>query len=111
MPAVLGVTGVAVIVVGLWMYPRRSEVSAPAFSAVVITGSSPYVNDHIDLIDYSVMQARPGVARVEVDVQLGGPAPVNGGLARLPRGAYVHITLAPGGQDAGLLAQSPLRPP
>jgi hypothetical protein len=54
------------------MFPRRPEVSAPAVPIVQID-SSPYVNDHMEMIDYIVWQGRPGVARVMIDVILGGP--------------------------------------
>jgi hypothetical protein len=92
-PAVLGVIGAAVIVVGLWMYPRRAEVSAPALTIMQITGSSPYINDHMQVITYTVAQARPDVAHVDIALQLGGPPhhAGPGGYTRVPRGAYATI--------------------
>ncbi len=102
-PTVLGAIGVAVIAVGLWMYPQRHEVSAPSVPTMSIFGSSPYVNDHMQIIYYTVWQDRPGVARVEVDVQLGGSPYVNGGYS-VPRGARTTIEFTAG---ARILACSP----
>jgi hypothetical protein len=95
-PTVLAVIGAAMIVAGLWLYPRRPEVSAPAAPTVQIDGSSPYVNDHMEIIFYTVSQVRPGVARVEVEVQLRGPPYVNGGYTRVPHGAYAIISFLAG---------------
>jgi hypothetical protein len=99
-PAVLGVIGTAVIVVGLWMYPQRPDVSTAA-ATLLVDGSSPYVDSHMGLYIYQVSQARPGVAVVSVLVELLGPPYTPGYVTRVPRGARANIQLFAGAPMRG----------
>jgi len=87
-PTVLAALGLGLIVVAWFLYPRRAPVEGVTGAGVVITGSSPYVDNHMGDIFYSVGPARPGVTRVVVSVQLGGTG--------APRGAYAQITFYSG---------------
>jgi hypothetical protein len=109
-PTVLAVLGAGLIVAAWGLYPRRGPVAGVTGATVEITGSSPYINDHIQLILYDVQQARPGVARVEVDVQLDGPPYVNEAYTRIPRGAYAEITLYAGAKMLDCSAVAALIP-
>jgi hypothetical protein len=87
-PTVLAALGLGLIVVAWFLYPRRAPVEVVTGAAVVIIGSSPYIDNHMGDIFYSVDPARPGVARVVVSVQLDG--------TDAPPGAYAQITLYSG---------------
>jgi len=80
LPALLVFIGLACTAAAVHVYPRRAPVEVPG-AVVTITGSSRYVNNHMQAIDYYVLPVlgRPGVTRVEVDVYLD---------TRIPRDAY-----------------------
>jgi hypothetical protein len=96
LPLLLLFTCLACLALAFFAYPRRAPVEGVTGATVQITGSSQYVDDHIQIIDYGVWQVRPGVAHVEVDVQLGGPPYPNGGYTYLPPGASADITFYAG---------------
>ena len=56
--AVLAVIGLALLAVGLAMYPRRAEAPAPISENVSVAGDS-YVMSHMSYVNYTVDQIHP----------------------------------------------------
>lgn len=96
-PAVLTAIGMAVILFGLWMYPRRVEVVTPVSAQLQVSGSSNYVNSHMEQIDYTVEQVRPDVTLLYVQVLLD----VLGIDNEVPRGSSVTISYSGAGGGPG----------
>jgi hypothetical protein len=83
-PVVLAVIGLALLLAGFLIYPRRAGFPAPVSDFVNISSKSSYVNAHMGLIYYTVDQVHPDVARVTIDVQMG---------SHVPRGPRLSIQL------------------
>jgi hypothetical protein len=69
-PVVLTVIGLALLLVGFLVYPRRAEPPTPLLGAVFITGASGYVSHHIEGINFRVDQVHPDLARLTIQIQL-----------------------------------------
>jgi hypothetical protein len=92
-PVVLAVIGLALLLAGFRMYPRRAEPPVPVAPDLSISGllsPSDYVNRHIGEIFIEVDQVHPDVARLIIQIQLTS-------VANMPRGERASIELS----DAG----------
>jgi hypothetical protein len=83
---VLFVIGAALLALGFHIYPRLAEASAATFPSVSAYSKSSYVNSNIGGIYYAVEQVHPDLARVTVQVFVGG--------GRWPPGADLTIGLS-----------------
>jgi hypothetical protein len=83
-PVVLAVIGLALLLAGFLVYPRRAGLPAPVPGFVVISANSSYVNAHISLIYFTVDQVHPDVAVVTIEVDL---------WPSMPPGARLDIQL------------------
>ena len=90
MSAVLAVIGLALLAVGLAMYPRRAEAPAPISENVSVAGDS-YVMSHMSYVNYAVDQ-------------IGRPDPSGPSAADADLGRSLHL---PG---ASLCPKPTLRP-
>jgi hypothetical protein len=75
-PVVLGTIGLALLLISFLLYPRTTELPSPAFSRLAV--AAPGIR--VAIVGYHVTQVSPGVAEVEVTVELptGTPAPPAG---------------------------------
>jgi hypothetical protein len=65
-PVVLALLGLALLPLALSLYPSSTETSAPAYPGV-----SLLTNLRISFITYSVVQVRPSLAQIEIEVVRG----------------------------------------
>jgi hypothetical protein len=89
-PVVLFFSGVALLALGLALYPRRAAALATASPSVYVTGNSSEVNSNIEVIDYRVDQVHPDLAKVTIEVLMGSNS--------WPPGAHIAIGLTLTGQ-------------
>lgn len=69
---VLAVIGVALLSLGLGIYPRRAAVPATASPSVYVGSNSSYVINNVETVSCMVDQVHPDLAKVTVDVSVGG---------------------------------------
>lgn len=92
-PVLLGVLGLALLIVGLILYPRRAEHPAPVTTKLDVFSTCPLFS-----IGYAVDPApgRPGVSRLEVRLTLPEGLLPGSGACVGGRGAGVTVAPPPG---------------
>jgi hypothetical protein len=92
-PVLLAVFGLALLIVGLILYPRRAEHPAPVTTKLDVFSTCPLFS-----IGYAVDPARgqPGVSRLEVRLTLPEGALPGSGACVGGRGAGVTVVPPPG---------------
>lgn len=89
-PLALGILGLALLVAGLILYPRRAEHPAPLTTKLVVFSTCPVFS-----IGYAVdpVPGRPGVSRLEVRLKL--PEGLLPGSGQCVGGAGAGVTVVP----------------
>ncbi len=74
-PIVLGVLGLALLLISFLLYPRATELPSPAFSRLALSTTF-----RVAFVDYSVVQVSPAIAEMKISVVLpsGIPEPPAG---------------------------------
>jgi hypothetical protein len=83
-PVVLALVGFALLPVALLLYPSPAESSAPTYSRI-----SVLTNQRITFITYAVVQVKPALAKIEIEVVRATPQPPT------TSAAYANLVMGP----------------